>query len=198
MIDCKGKWKDFFFLLNKVPLVKEAYFPHLRMKECGVLFYSSLCLGAVGWASRSGGEKGSMTFFLTLRILPVIHPAVRMHCPHLANPHLPHQHHPHLHPHCPRGKGKKSHSNSGQSSSHWTTKPSTDQRLRWQKCAGTMCTDCKAVVIWPLQRTDMPQISYLGWAHWGIVNRCRRAFLLMNKNIFPPFSLLTGFFQGTS
>lgn len=120
MTDYKGKWK-IFFPSNKVPLVKEAYFHYLKLKECQVLYYLSVCLGAVGRTSHSGWEKRSLIFFLTFRILPVTHPVVQMCCPHLRTHHLHHLHHPHLLPHFPKRKGKKSHWNSGRSSNHWTT-----------------------------------------------------------------------------
>lgn len=64
-----------------VPLVKEACFQHLRVRKSGPLFYPSVCLGAVGWTSQSGWEKGSMIFSLTLQTLHVTRPVARMYCP---------------------------------------------------------------------------------------------------------------------
>lgn len=41
------------------------------------------------------------------------------------------------------------------------------------------------------------RISYLRGPHRRVIHRRGRAFLLVNKNVLPPLSPLTGFFQGT-
>lgn len=92
-----------------VPLVKEVYFHHQKMKRCEAPFFSFVYLEAAMWISHFGWAKRSMTFFLTFLILPVAHPAARMYCLHLGNHHPLHLGHPHLHPHFPTGKGEKSH-----------------------------------------------------------------------------------------
>lgn len=121
--NCQGRKKN-TVVLKWVPLVKEVYSHHQKMKKCEVLFFFSVCLEAVMWISHFGWGRRSMTFFLTFLTLPGAHPAAQMYYLHLGNRHLLHLGPPHLHPHFPRGQGEMCHWNSTQISS-WTTKPSS-------------------------------------------------------------------------
>lgn len=167
--------------------MKEACSHHQKMKRTGAPVSSFVCLQAVMRISHFGWEKRNMTFFLTFLTLPVARPAAQKYCPHLENRHLLHRGHPHLHPHFPRGKWENVHWKSGQTSAG-ATKPSSTGRDLNEK---------DQVFFLSFWKLGVNQISYLRRAHRSVINRCRGAFLLMNKNTFPPLSPLTGFFQGT-
>lgn len=180
--------------------MKEAYSHRQKRKRCGAPSSSFVCQEAAMWISHFGWEKRSTTFSLTFLTLPAAHRAVQRCCPHLeSHPHL-RPHHPPLRPHFPRRK---------RMGSQWNVRqihPPPQKHLQgteiWKRetCRSFSCPYCKAALQSSIAKrvmTGRAEISYLGGTCRRIINRCRRAFLLMNKYIFPPLSSLAGFFQDT-